>query len=74
MTASRWLPRAAVLSLGMDRVVFLRSDGGFRAHKIATGLENGGRVQVISGLSDGDVVAADAQFLVDSEDFIKTKS
>jgi len=74
VVTGRWLPKAAVLSLGMDRVVFLRSDGGFRAHKIAMGLESGGRVQVLSGLSDNDAVAANAQFLVDSEDFIKIKS
>jgi Cu(I)/Ag(I) efflux system membrane fusion protein len=66
-----WLPKEAVLSLGMDRIVFLRVNGGFHAHRVVTGLENSGRVQIVSGLSDVDTVAANAQFLVDSEDFIK---
>jgi len=66
-----WLSRDAVLSLGTRQVVFLRTDGGFRAHAVATGMTDGQRVQIISGLTAGDPVAANAQFLVDSEDFIK---
>jgi Cu(I)/Ag(I) efflux system membrane fusion protein len=69
-----WLPKAAVLSLGRDRVVFLRTDGGFRAHRVVTGQVDGDRIQVLSGVSVGDAAAANAQFLVDSEDFIKVKS
>lgn len=70
----RWLPRASVLSLGTNQVVFLRVDGGFQARRVVTGLSTGDRIQVLSGLSDTDVVAANAQFLIDSEDFIKVKS
>jgi Cu(I)/Ag(I) efflux system membrane fusion protein len=72
--AGNWLPKEAVLSLGMDRVVFLRKDGGFKAHKVVTGLSAGDRVQVLSGISEQDSVAANAQFLMDSEDFIKVKN
>ena len=68
-----WLPRTAVLSLGTDRVVFLRVDGGFRAQKIITGTTYGNQVQVLSGLGPADSVAVNAQFLVDSEDFITVK-
>jgi len=66
-----WLPKDAVLSLGTRRVVFLRVDGGFRAHPVTTGITEGGRIQILSGLIDQDSVAVNAQFLVDSEDFIK---
>ncbi|MBS1603286.1 MAG: efflux RND transporter periplasmic adaptor subunit [Bacteroidetes bacterium] len=66
-----WLSRDAVLSLGTRQVVFLRTDGGFRAHAVTTGMTEGQRVRILSGLSAGDSVAANAQFLVDSEDFIK---
>ena len=69
-----WLPKAAVLSLGMDKVVFVRQDSGFRAHQVVTGLESGHRVQILAGLSDHDLVAANAQFLMDSEDFVKVKN
>ncbi|HEY8970948.1 MAG TPA: efflux RND transporter periplasmic adaptor subunit [Puia sp.] len=69
--AGEWLPKEAVLSLGMDKVAFVRAEGGFRAHKIQTGMVYRDRVQVLSGLTATDSVAADAQYLMDSESFIK---
>jgi len=66
-----WLPKEAVLSLGVDRIVFLQRDGGFRAHKIVTGISVKDKVQVLSGLLPADSVAANAQYLMDSESFIK---
>jgi Cu(I)/Ag(I) efflux system membrane fusion protein len=68
---SEWLSGDAVLSLGLDKIVFLKEDGGFRAHKITTGITNSNNIQVLSGLSPNDEVAANAQFLMDSESFIK---
>lgn len=68
-----WLPEDAVLSLGMDKVVFLKSEGGFIAHKVETGLTYKKQVQIVSGLLATDSVAANAQFLTDSESFIKIK-
>src|SRR5664279_1306901 len=62
-----WLPNDAVLSLGMDKVVFLKSNGGFQAHKVITGLSEKGQVQIVSGLKETDSVAANAQYLADSE-------
>jgi Cu(I)/Ag(I) efflux system membrane fusion protein len=66
-----WLPKDAVISLGIDKCVFLKTDGGFRAHKIQTGLTYKDQIQVLSGLNTRDSVAANAQFLADSESFIK---
>lgn len=71
--AGNWLPASAVVSLGVDRVVFLREAGGFRANKVVTGISSGGQVRVLSGLTPADSVAENAQFLVDSEDFVKVK-
>lgn len=68
-----WLPKEAVLSLGLDEVVFLKFKNGFRAHKIATGTRHETHIQVISGLTTDDAVAANAQYLMDSESFIKIK-
>jgi Cu(I)/Ag(I) efflux system membrane fusion protein len=70
-TVANWLPGDAVLSLGTQHAVFLRADGGFRAHVVTTGMTDGQRIQILSGLTARDSVAANAQFLVDSEDFIK---
>lgn len=68
-----WLPKDAVLSLGIDKVVFIKTMGGFKAHKIETGLTFKNQLQVLSGLHATDSVAANAQFLTDSESFIKIK-
>ncbi|UKJ06594.1 efflux RND transporter periplasmic adaptor subunit [Solitalea lacus] len=66
-----WLPKNAVVSLGLDKVAFLKENGGFRAHKIITGITHDNHIQVISGLSPQDSVAINAQYLMDSESFIK---
>lgn len=69
-----WLPKEAVLSLGMDKVVFSKTDGGFKAIRVNTGIIHEKHIQVISGLATTDSVAANAQYLMDSESFIKIKN
>ncbi len=71
--SANWLPEEAVLSLGLDNVVFVRTGEAFIARKIETGITNKHLVQILSGLEKTDAVAANAQYLVDSESFIKTK-
>ena len=68
-----WLPQEAVLSLGLNEVVFVKKGGGFVAHKIQTGIRQNNLIQIINGLAVTDTVAANAQFLTDSESFIKVK-
>jgi Cu(I)/Ag(I) efflux system membrane fusion protein len=63
-----------VLSLGLDRVVFEKVKGGFKAHKISIGIVHNEHIQVLSGLTTRDSVAANAQYLMDSESFIKIKN
>ncbi len=69
-----WLPKAAVVSLGLDKVVFQKVAGGFRAHKINTGIIYKNHIQVLNGINETDSVAANAQYLMDSESFIKVKN
>jgi Cu(I)/Ag(I) efflux system membrane fusion protein len=69
--SAAWLSREALLSLGREKIVFRMESGGFRAHKVVTGIEVNRSVQIISGLSAGDSVAANAQFLIDNQAFIK---
>ncbi|HEX5152828.1 MAG TPA: efflux RND transporter periplasmic adaptor subunit [Parafilimonas sp.] len=69
-----WLPKEAVLSLGMDKVAFQKTEGGFKAIKISTGITHNNHIQVLSGLTATDSVAANAQFLMDSESFIKVNN
>jgi Cu(I)/Ag(I) efflux system membrane fusion protein len=69
-----WLPKEAVLSLGLHKVVFEKVNGGFTGLKIKTGINYKNQIQVISGLTKTDSVAANAQYLMDSESFIKVKN
>jgi Cu(I)/Ag(I) efflux system membrane fusion protein len=69
--SAKWLPEEAVLSLGLDKVVFLKKGDAFIAHKIEAGIVNNHLIQILSGLSENDEVAANAQYLVDSESFIR---
>ena len=70
---TNWLPKDAVLSLGKDEIVFLKTNGGFQSHKVETGLRYKDQIQIISGLKQTDSVAANGQYLADSESFIKVK-
>jgi len=68
-----WLPLTAVVSLGIDQVVFLKSDGGFKVHGVKTGYKTNNKIQILKGLAAADSVATNAQFLMDSESFIRLK-
>lgn len=66
-----WLPNTAVVSLGLDKVVFLKTGNGFKARKINVGIVHKNHIQVLSGISQLDSVAVNAEYLMDSESFIK---
>jgi membrane fusion protein, copper/silver efflux system len=68
-----WIPKEAVVDLGVDKVVFIKQKDTFTPKKIITGMGSGKYIEVKSGLSSTDEFAENAQFLVDSESFIKTK-
>ena len=63
-----------MISLGIDKIVFQKADGGFKAVKISTGITHEKNIQVLSGLTATDSIAANAQYLMDSESFIKVKN
>ena len=66
-----WLPSSAVVSLGIDKVVFIKQQDGFKAHKVVTGLSYKNKVQVVNGITAMDSIAQNAEYLMDSESFIK---
>jgi Cu(I)/Ag(I) efflux system membrane fusion protein len=66
-----WLPKEAVLSMGLNQIVFVQVTGGFKAKKIITGITDHDQIQVLSGINIADSVALNAQYLMDSESFIK---
>lgn len=69
---SLWLTRQAVLDLGNETIVFVKEKGKLRPRSVKTGLSLGNEIEIQQGLASGDEVARNAQFLVDSEGFIKT--
>ncbi len=68
-----WLPKEAVLSLGRNKIVFMKEAGGFRARQIISGIELNNSIQVLKGISPKDSIATNAQYLVDNESFIQVK-
>lgn len=68
-----WLPNESVVSLGLDKIVFLKVADGFMPHVVQTGFSYKGKTQILKGLTVRDTVAENAQFLMDSESFIKVK-
>jgi Cu(I)/Ag(I) efflux system membrane fusion protein len=58
----------AVLDTGLRQLVFVRAgEGRFEPRAVHLGARAGGRVQVLNGLEEGDLVVTRAQFLLDSE-------
>lgn len=66
-----WIPRKAILDLGTQKIVFIKTNETYTPYKIKTGVESGGMIEVVDGLEESAQIAANAQFLVDSESFIK---
>ncbi len=67
------VPRSAVLSTGKRDLVFVRRpDGMLEARDVGLGLATDERIEILSGLSEGDTVVASATFLVDAESNLST--
>lgn len=62
------IPREALIKGGRhNRVVRVLGDGAFKSVLVDVGIESNGRVQILEGLQEGDLVVTSAQFLIDSE-------
>ena len=67
------VPRSAVLSTGKRNLVFVRlPDGSLVARDVTFGLATDERIEILSGLTEGDTVVASATFLVDAESNLST--
>ncbi|ALJ00926.1 efflux RND transporter periplasmic adaptor subunit [Rufibacter tibetensis] len=66
-----WVPKEAVLDLGTQSVAFLKVNGVFKPTAVRVGQRADDIIEVAQGLTAKDVIAANAQFLVDSESFIR---
>ena len=62
------IPREAVIRSGQsDRVIVAEGEGRYRPARIETGMESDGRIEILSGLLEGERIVVSSQFLIDSE-------
>jgi membrane fusion protein, copper/silver efflux system len=67
------VPRSAVLSTGERSIVFVRdATGRLAAREVSVGATNDDRVEVIAGVSAGEIVVSSATFLIDAESNLST--
>ena len=72
-TSGLWIPRSALTDLGLTKIVWLKRGPSYQARQVLTGAVNNHDIQIIKGLSLTDSLASNAQYLTDSESFIKTQ-
>ena len=67
------IPSEAVIRSGERNVVFVaRGEGKFSPREVSLGLSlDGGQIQILTGISRGDLVVTSGQFLLDSESKLK---
>lgn len=66
------VPSEALIRTGKRTLVMVAEDGGtYRPAEVTTGIESGGRTQIIAGLQPGEQVVLSGQFLIDSEANLK---
>ena len=68
-----WIQKQSMVSIGNKKIVFLKMDNGFKASSIKTGIEIDDFIQIMEGISVKDTITKNAQYLIDSESFIKTE-
>ena len=71
---SLWIPQSARLDLGTQEIAFIKRRGVFRPKEIVTARHSDDWIEVLSGVEAGDSLAYNAQFMVDSESFIRVKN
>jgi Cu(I)/Ag(I) efflux system membrane fusion protein len=72
-TKGLWIPRSALVDLGRTQIVWLKKGAAYQAHQVSMGVTNGNEIQITKGLVATDSLAFNAQYLTDSESFIKTQ-
>ena len=66
------IPREALIRDAKQiRVIRALGEGRFQAQEIFTGIESDDKVEIISGLNEGDNIVVSSQFLLDSESSLK---
>ena len=61
------VPEESVQMVEGSEVVFVRIESGFQAIPVVTGARSGGRIQIMSGLREGQQIATRNAFLLKAE-------
>jgi len=71
--SSNTVPVEALLDSGLKKTIFVeRGAGIFEPRQVETGRSFGNRVEIVSGLKEGERIAVSGTFLLDSESRMKT--
>jgi Cu(I)/Ag(I) efflux system membrane fusion protein len=66
------IPAEAIVRTGTQEQVFIqRALGQFEPREVVVGVSESGKIQIISGLDEGEIVVTSSQFLIDSESKLK---
>ncbi|GJM04422.1 MAG: hemolysin D [marine bacterium B5-7] len=66
------IPREALIrDAKQQRVIKALGEGRFQAQEVTAGMESGDRVEITSGLNEGNDIVISSQFLIDSESNLK---
>lgn len=66
-----WVPKMAVVRMGMKELIFVKDKDGFIPKDINAGIQAGNEINILQGLSSADEVAVNGQYMIDSESFIR---
>lgn len=70
-TEGLWVPREAVVDLGMRQVVFVKKADTFVPVTVRKGRTAADWIEIMQGISSRDEIAQQASYLVDGESFIQ---
>ena len=66
------IPQEALIVTGeRQSVVKVVDEGKFQPVDVVTGMKQGGKVEILSGLNEGDEIVTSGQFLIDSESALR---
>lgn len=71
MNNGLFVSTTSVVHLGKTDIVFIKENNVFKSKAIVIGKQMNELTEVISGISEKDIIAENAQMLIDSESFIK---
>lgn len=67
-----FIPSISITHLGNSDVVFVKEGNLYKSRKVIIGTISDDYIEIISGIDTNDIIAENAQMLMDSEGFIKT--